>query len=139
VVQLPGSTMDELRKSVNWSAPNVDDQVNQFVQKLALPRLLQYQKEGNRILGWVYNDRREQVNVADQIRYMISYPQVLPRDLPDFYNYLLNYPNAKPANVEDSFYWDRVEFGLKPILRMVHVLTMRGDRPQEPAYVIAEK
>jgi hypothetical protein len=46
-IQLPSSTaMDELRKSVNWSAPNVDQQVNQLVQKLALSRLLQYQKEG---------------------------------------------------------------------------------------------
>jgi hypothetical protein len=39
VVQLPAGTMEELRKSVNWS-PNVDEQVNQFVQKLALSRLL---------------------------------------------------------------------------------------------------
>ena len=139
VVQLPASTMDELRMSVNWSAPNVDEQVNQFVQKLALSRLLQHQKEGSRILGWVYNDKSKQVNVADQFRYMISYSQVLPRDLPEFYNYVLNYPNAKPENVEDSFYWDSVKFGLKPTLRMVHVLTMRGDRPQEPAYVIVEK
>jgi len=70
---------------------------------------------------------------------MIGHSQVLPRDLPDFYNYILNYPNAKPANVENSFCWDSVQFGLKPTLRMVHVLTLRGDGPQEPAYVIAEK
>jgi hypothetical protein len=117
----------------------VDEQVNEFLQKLALSRLLQFQKEGSRILGWVYNDKSEQVNVADQFKYMISYSQVLPRDLPDFYNYVLNYPNAEPANVEDSFYWDSVEFGLKPTLRMIHVLIMRGDKPQQPAYVIAEK
>lgn len=139
VVQLPAATMDDLRKSVNWSAPNVTDQVNQFVQKLALARLLQYQKDGNRILGAVYNDKSEQVNVADQFAYMLSYSQALPRDLPEFYSYLLNYPRAKPANVQDSFYWDRVKFGLKPTLRMVHVLTMHGDKPGQPAYVIAEK
>ena len=139
VVQLPASTMEELRKTVNWSAPNVDDQVNQFTQKLALSRLLQYQKEGNRILGAVYNDKNQQVNVADQFKYMISYSQALPRELPDFYNYLLNYPEARPANVEDSFYWDKVKFGLKPTLRVVHVVTMHGDKPDQPAYVIAEK
>ena len=91
--------MDELRKSVNWAAPNVDE-VNHLVQKLALSRLLEYQKEGNRILGAVYNDKGKQVNVADQFKYMLSYYQVLPRDLPDFEKYLLDYPNAKPANVE---------------------------------------
>lgn len=139
VVQLPASTMEDLRKSANWSSPNVDDEVNQFVQKLALSRLLQYQKEGNRILGAVYNDKKEQVNVADQFKYILSYATALPRNLPDFYNYLLSYPEAKPANVENSFYWDNVKFGLKPTLRIVHVLTMHGENPQQPAYVIAEK
>ena len=138
VVQLPGSTMDELRKAVDWSAPNVDEEVNQFTQKLALSRLLTYQKEGNRILGAVYNDKKQQVEVADQFKYMLSYAQALPKDLPDFYNYLLNYPESKPTNVENSFYWERVKFGLKPTLRIIHVLTMHGDA-QQPAYVIAEK
>jgi hypothetical protein len=40
--------------------------VNQFVQKLALSRVLQYQKAGDRILGVVYDDRGQQVNAADQ-------------------------------------------------------------------------
>jgi hypothetical protein len=79
------------------------------------------------------------VNVGDQFKYMISYYQTLPRDLPAFYKYILDYPNAKPANVEDAFYWDNVNFGLKPTLRIVHVLTMHGEKPDEPAYVIAEK
>jgi|SRR5271167_1779166 len=139
VVQLPASTMEELRSSVNWSAGNVDDEVNQFIQKLALTRVLLYQKEGNRILGAVYNDKKQQVNVADQFKYMLSYAKALPQDLPDFNSYLLNYPAAKPANVESEFYWDNVKFGLKPTLRIVQVLTLHGDGPQQPAFVIAEK
>jgi hypothetical protein len=109
VIQLPASTMADLQKSVNWSASNV------------------------RILGAVYNDKSQQVNVADQFKYMISYAQVLPRDLPEFYNCLLDYPQGKPANVQNSFYWDSVKFGLKPTLRMVHVFILQGDKPQEPA------
>jgi hypothetical protein len=131
--------MDELRKSVNWSAPNVDEQVNQLLQKLALSRLLEYQKEGNRTLGEVYNDKGQKVNVADQFKYMISYYQTLPRDLPAFYKYILDYPSGKPANVEDTFYWDNVNFGLTRTLRIVHVLTRHGEKPDEPAYVFAEK
>ena len=139
-IQIPSSAgMDELRKSVNWSAPNADEQVNQLVQKLALSRLLEYQKEGDRIFGAVYNDKGQQVNVADQFKYMISYYRVLVQDLPDFYQYVLDYPNAKLANVEDTFRWEKVNFGLKPTLRIVYVLTLHQDKPGQPAYVIAEK
>jgi hypothetical protein len=138
-IQLPASTMEQLQRSINWSAPDADGQVNQFIQKLALQRLITYQKEGDRILGAVYNDKHEPTNVADQFKYMLSHSSALAKGLPDFYNYLLAYPDAKPANVENSFYWDNVKFGLKPTLRIVHVVTMRGTTPDEPAYVIAEK
>src|SRR4029077_3893708 len=100
--------------------------VNQFLQKRALQRLLTYQREGNQALG-AYNDKRDAVVVPEQFAYMLSYSKALPERLPDFYQYLLAYPNAKPANVEDTFYWARVKFGLKPTLRLVQVVTMRGN------------
>src|SRR6516164_2428196 len=68
-IQLPASNaMDELRKSVNWSAPNMNEQVNQLLQKLAFSRLQDHQKEGNRIFEPVYNDKGQQVNVGDQFK-----------------------------------------------------------------------
>ena len=139
-IQLPASTaMDELRKSVNWSAPNVDEQVNALLRKLALARLVDYQKEGTRGFPEVYNDKGQKVNVADQFKYMLSYYQVLPRDLPAFNKYIVDYPNAKLPNVENTFRWERVDFGLKPTLFIIHGLTLRGEKPDEAAYVIAEK
>src|SRR5260370_9197341 len=70
---------------------------------------------------------------------MLSYSRALPKYLPDFYGYLLTYPNGKPANVEDTFYWAKVKFGLKPTLRVIQIVTMRGNPADEIAYAIAEK
>jgi hypothetical protein len=138
-IQMPSRAMEDVDKSINWSAPDADDQVNQLLQKMALQRLLTYQKEGNRILGAVYNDKDEPTNVAEQFKYMLSHLSALQKALPDFYNYLLGYPEAKPANVENSFYWDNVKFGLKPTLRILHVVTLHGEGAEQPAYAIAEK
>lgn len=138
-IQLPGNLMEQIKSSVNWSAPDFADQVNQEIQKVVPPRLIQYQQEGNRILGAVYDDKSKQVNVADQFKYLLSYSQVLPKGSPEFYNYLLTYPESKPAGVENLLYWDKVKFGLKPTLRIVHVVTLQGTKPSEPAYIIAEK
>ena len=138
LIQAPASTIDELRRAIDWSAPDVNDRVNQFVQNAALQFLLAYQREGNQALG-VYNDKRNPTLVPRQFAYMLGYSNALPEQLPDFYQYLLAYPNAKPANVEDAFYWANVKFGLKPTLRIVHVVTMRGGASDELAYAIAEK
>jgi hypothetical protein len=138
LLQLPASSIEEFQRSIDWSSADASEQVNQLLRKTALQRLLTYQREGNQALG-VYNDKRNPTEVPEQFAYMLSYSKALPERLPDFYHYLLSYPNAKPANVEDMFYWARVKFGLKPTLRVVHVVTMRGDPAGHLAYAIAEK
>lgn len=138
MLQMPSKGMELFQKSVNWSAPDVNRQVNDLLKKETVQRLIDYQKGGNAILG-EYNDKKNPSKVAEQFKYMISYSKILPAYLPGFYNYLLTYPNGKPANVEDTFQWSKVKFGLKPTLRVTHFVMMRGSSPDEPAYVIAEK
>jgi len=137
-LQIPASSIEEVHQAINWSAPDVDQQLNQLGQKKALQLLLAYQKGGDQVLG-EYNDKRNPTQVSEQFKYILSYTKALPRALPDFYNYLLNYPSAKPADVENMFYWAKVKFGLKPTLRLVQVVTMQSTNPHEPAYTIAEK
>jgi len=139
-VQLPESSIETLRQSINFSAPaaDVQNQVDQLARKRVLERLTGYQQQGNQALG-VYDDKHDPTDVAGQFKYMLGYTTAFPKYLPDFYNYLLTYPAGKPSNVENSFYWDKVKFGLKPTLRVVHVLTLRGAAPNDPAFAIAEK
>ena len=138
LIQMPASSIEQFRQSINWSADDASEQVNQLLQKNALQRLLTYQRDGNKALG-VYNDKHDPTVVPQQLSNMLSYDKALPVHLPDFYWYLLEFPNAKPANVEDTLYWARVKFGLKPTLRVVQMVTMRGDPAGQVAYVIAEK
>ena len=137
-IQLPASSIEAFQQSIDWSRADVDEQVNERLRTVALQRLLAYQHQGDQALG-VYNDKRDPTEVAKQFAYMLSYDKALPEYLPDFYHYLLDYPHAKPPNVENTFYWARVKFGLKPTLRVVHMVTMRGGASDPVAYAIAEK
>jgi hypothetical protein len=137
-IQLPASSIDDIHHMVDWSQLNAEEELDELVRKKVLAHLINYQREGDQVLG-IYNDKRNPTEVAEQFKYMLSYSRALPKYLPDFYSYLLSYPTAKPANVENSFYWAKVKFGLKPTLRIVHVLTLHGDAAVEPVYAIAEK
>ena len=138
LIQMPTSSIEALQSSIDWSAPDVRDQVNRHLQTTALERLVEYQHQGNEALG-VYNDKREPSEVPEQFAYMLSYSKALPANLPEFYQYLLDYPRAKPSNVDDTFYWARVKFGLKPTLRIVQMVTLRGNPNDPVAYAIAQK
>jgi len=137
-IQMPASSIEEFHRSINWSADDANDQVNQFLQKTTLQRLVAYQRDGDEALG-VYNDKRDSIDVQRQFAFMLSYDIAMPEHLPDFYHYLLAYPRAKPASVEDTFYWSKVKFGLKPTLRVVQVVIMRGKPASPIAFAIAEK
>jgi hypothetical protein len=138
LIQMPSSSIESLQRSINWSSPDRAEQVNQRLRKTALQRLLEYQQVGNAVLG-TYNDHSKPTEVAQQFAYILSYHKSLLDHLPDFYHYLLSYPNAKPANVEDTFYWARVKFGLRPTLRVVQAVTLTGGPNDPVAYAIAGK
>jgi hypothetical protein len=137
-VQLPAQAIEHFQQSIDWNAPDVDRQVNQLLHQRAIERLQEYQSKGNAALG-LYHDKGNPTDVSKQFEYMLSYSQVLPKYVPDFHRYLLAYPDARPEHTEDMFYWAKVKFGLKPTLRVVHVITMRGTSAGKPACAIAEK
>jgi hypothetical protein len=137
-VQLPAEAMEEFQRSVNWSAPNAADQANHLAQQMALQALLDYQQGGNVALG-TYRDKNHPAVVAETFAALINRSKGLPVYLPELREYLLNYPKADSANIESQFYWEKVNFGLKPTIRMVQAVIYKSKSPEKPAYAVAVK
>src|ERR1700747_3409522 len=137
-VQLPSDAMDAFKQSVNWSAPDATNQVNRLGQKMALVALQRYMQGGDAALG-TYRDKDHPAEVAEVFRSLLSRSKALPVYLPDLDRYLLDYPAAESENIQSELYWEKVNFGLKPTLRMVQAIVYRGPHSTDPAYAIAEK
>jgi len=137
-VQLPSETMESFQSSVNWSAPDRSEQVNQLAQQLALQALQKYQEDGNAALG-TYRDKDHPTAVAETFASLLGQMRAVPVYLPELNHYLLDYPKASSKDIESQFYWEKVNFGLKPTLRMVQALVYRGTSSDKPAYAVAIK
>jgi len=137
-LQLPTASMEEFQESVDWSAPDVANQVNRLAQKMALEELLRYQKDGNSALG-TYDDKEHPLHVVDQFESLLSMSADLTNYLPDLQHYLMGYPQAQLPNSENFFYWERVKFGLKPTLRINHMVIYRGSGSSGPIDSVAIK
>jgi hypothetical protein len=136
-VQLPTEAIEEFQKSVSWSSPDAASQANHTAQKMALEALLRYREGGNSTLG-TYRDKDHPTEVAAVFETLLKRSKSLPAYLPELDRYLLQYPNAKSPNLESQFYWEKVNFGLKPTLRIVQAVIYRGN-PGQPAYAVAVK
>jgi hypothetical protein len=137
-VQLPGEAMEEFQRSVNWSAPDANDQANHLAQQMALQALLNYRQGGNVALG-TYRDKNHPAVVAETFASLLNRSKALPVYMPELREYLLNYPKADSSGIQSEFYWERVNFGLKPTIRMVQAIVYQGRSPQQPAYAVAVK
>ena len=137
-VQMPGGAMEAFQQSVDWSAPDADNQVNLLAKQMILEALLRYQRGGNAALG-TYRDKSHPTAVADVFQSLLSRSKALPAYLPDLDRYLLDYPNAQSENIKSEFYWEKVNFGLKPTIRVIQSIVYRGASATDPAYVVALK
>lgn len=137
-IQLPAESMEEFQRAVDWSAPDAADQANHAAQRMALEALVQYEQGGNAALG-TYRDKSHPAAVAETFQSLLSRSKALPVYLPDLDHYLLDYPAAKFGSIESEFYWEKVNFGLKPTLRIVQAIVYHGTQPAEPAYAVAVK
>ena len=137
-VQLPAEAMDAFKQSVNWSAPDAANQANQLSQKMALDAIQRYQQGGNAALG-TYMDKHHPAAVGETFASLLSRSKALPAYLPELDRYLLEYPQAKSENIQSEFYWEKVNFGLKPTLRIVQAIVYRGPSSTGPVYAVAVK
>jgi hypothetical protein len=98
-----------------------------------------YQANGDAALGQ-YDDGGEPVPVAEEFRALLASGNLLPLPVPGLMAYLEEYPRSQPSGAEDFFYWSTVDFGLKPTVRVNHVIIYPlAARPSGVSHMIAIK
>ncbi len=137
-LQLPEESMETARDSINWNSPDVNEQVNKLAKRRIVQLLEDYRHSGDDALG-IYLDKRDPLPVAEQFRSLLSRVDFFPQYLPELNRYLLEYPRSRPDGTQDFFYWEKVNFGLKPTIRINHGIVYRASDPQHQVYVLAIK
>ena len=134
VLKLDEDGLQTLRAEVDWRKPTAKADATALFRRLALQYVTGYREGGNVRLG-VHRDKERPTFVANEFRSMIEQLPRLAAELPDLRRYLLEYPNATLANSTDFLYWQETQFGLRPTVRISHLLIQ--DRPDQT--VVASK
>lgn len=125
-IKLSQSALDRVRSEIDWSKPTARAEATALARRLALEYVTGYVEGGNSRLA-VYRDAARPTFVADEFASMVERLPSLVEYLPELRAYLLQYPKAAPPNSSSFFYWQEARFGLKPTIRINHVVI--EDRP----------
>lgn len=133
-LKLGADALNMLRAQVDWRKPSAKSDANAIFRRLALDYVTGYLEGGNAKLA-VYRDDERPTFVANEFRSMVDRMPSLATHLPDLKRYLLDYPRQPLPNSTDFLYWQETQFGLKPTIRVSHLVIQQ--RPERT--VVASK
>lgn len=132
-------SLQEIKRvqQADWTNGDRSATGDRLFKQIVFDRLQTYRAGGHNLLA-PYNDRDRPISIAGEFR-LLSAPGDLPMDLPAFAYYLRSYPRALLPGASDIFYWNHGDFGVKPTIRLNHVVIYPIDRPGPDAvrYVVA--
>lgn len=131
-LKLSERALERIRTTINWESPTAHDDVNALMQQLALEYVTSYLEGGNERLA-VYRDNSRPTFVAREFEAMVDEMPELTSYMPELRRYLLDFPNATLPGSTSFLYWQEVDFGLKPTIRISH-LTIR-ENPDDTVVV----
>ena len=114
-------SIDAIRSRVNFSQPDAKSAVEAVFRERAYEYVTAYREKGNAGLA-VYRDASRPTFVANELKSMIDGMPTLVGLVPELRTYLLQYPNATLPNSTDFLYWQEAQFGLKPTIRINHLV-----------------
>jgi hypothetical protein len=124
-LKLDRATLDALRTRVDFTKPTATSDAEAVMREHLFEEAAAYRAGGNAGLP-VYQDDSKPMSAAKEFDEMIGRMPEFTDWLPDLRAYLRGYPAATLPGAVDFLYWQDVSFGLKPTIRMSHVVTYHG-------------
>jgi hypothetical protein len=137
-VKLGEAEIERFQSEVDWSAPDAEEQANALARQLGLELVQAYRQGGNDELG-AYRDKKQPQLLAEEFRGLLENSPYLPEYNPELHTFLNDYPDVELPNSSDFMYWSRVKFGLKPLVRLNHVVIHRDSDDDGAEAAIASK
>jgi hypothetical protein len=137
-IRLPGISVADVQKKIDWSTKNVYQQANDLLRNSVIDFVNRYQREGDNALP-VYKDKNRTMPVKDGLHLLMQNSPYLVAEVPQLFSYLQNFPNEKNSDAEDLFYWQKGDFGLQPVIRISHVVILKVKEMTPVTYAIASK
>jgi hypothetical protein len=109
------------QKQINWNSTDKYDQVNKLFRQRVYEGVTKYISGGLKVFG-SYTDRDKPFNLYQNMKSMLDTSYYLPQDKSGgIYQHVLNYPDGKLPGAMDFFYWEDIDFGQGPTIRVNRV------------------
>jgi hypothetical protein len=127
-----------LQKEVDWSAPDAHDQANELARELMFDGIQTYIEGGDKAFA-AYRDKKRPTFLDKEFDGLLESSPFLVEYIPELHTYLDKFPHAELPGSEYFMYWSKNEFGLRPTIRLSHVVIYPLEAGHDVSVAVASK
>lgn len=120
-IQLGESALERFHNGIDWDGPDAQREANALMRQVVFEYVSSYLRRGNDALA-VYRDTARPTVAAREFQTMVDQMPELSTHMTDVRRYLLEYPRVTLPGATSLLYWQETEFGLKPTIRISHLM-----------------
>ncbi|MFN2572782.1 MAG: hypothetical protein ABR537_14425 [Gemmatimonadales bacterium] len=123
VVKLPATDMRRIHEQMNWSAPDLQSQLNAYARRRLVEYVTDYRTRGDSAMV-IYDDRGNvNVHASEAFAAQLAESRFVYQTVPSLQQYLGAYPHdSLPGAAEIIFWSEDVLPRLRPILSVTHLV-----------------
>jgi hypothetical protein len=133
-VRLSAADVARFQRGVNWRSQDWRRQSASIWRDVLTAYAAAYITAGRKGLP-TYVNRAQPLSVPDEIGLLLREYGFVASYSPEFYAYLQELGPHPPAGSEQTLYWTKEDFGVRPIVRISHQIVYRLREPQNAAFI----
>jgi hypothetical protein len=133
-VRMAAGDIERFHREVAWSAPDWRTRATSVWRDVLAGYASAYDRDGRKALA-IYANKQESLDVAAELALLVEKSNFVASYQPEFYRYLREFGPARPAGTEDTLYWSKEDFGVRPVFRISHQVIQPARGPAEPVLV----
>jgi hypothetical protein len=123
-VRMAGADIARFHRQVDWRAGDARARSAGVWREVLAGYAAEYDRRGRQALP-VYENKPEPLSVASELSLLVEDFGFVARYSPELYDYLREFGPARPAGAEDTIYWSKEDFGVRPVFRISHQVIHR--------------
>jgi hypothetical protein len=127
-----------LQEEVDWSAPDAHDQANALARELMFDAVQTYMEGGDRAFA-AHRDKKRPTFLDEEFDGLLENSPLLVEYIPELHLYLDEFPNRELPGSDSFLYWSKAELGLRPTIRLNHVVIYPLEEGRDVSVAIASK
>jgi hypothetical protein len=135
---LPDAAIARFQKELNWNSGTATDDANRLFRQILVDYVNAYRADGDKAMANFQIGRKQQ-STAQGFESLLAEMPSIARHFPQLEAHLRDYPRGSSPETKDYILWVKTDTGMKPTIRMAHLIVHTETLGAKKAPVFAIK